>query len=97
MGIFKKYNDFKKRENPNGYWFMNKTIGWGWTPVRWQGWVVVLVWIIVFTFGIMMMDHEAMKNGVFLIIFTAILFYIIYKKGEKFSWKWDKSEEENKK
>ena len=29
------------------HWFRPKRFGWGLTPVTWQGWVYVLVWIAV--------------------------------------------------
>jgi hypothetical protein len=29
--------------NPN--WFRPKTMGWGLTPIRWQGWAYALTWI----------------------------------------------------
>lgn len=32
-------------DNPKGYWFKAKPFGWGWTPVTWQGWLVILVYI----------------------------------------------------
>jgi len=28
-------------------WFGPKRVGWGWTPITWQGWVGTLVWGIV--------------------------------------------------
>jgi hypothetical protein len=28
-------------------WFKPKRFGWGLTPVSWQGWIYVLVWIVV--------------------------------------------------
>ena len=45
MNIFKKYSEYL-RDNPEGYWFKRKLYGWGWTPARWQGWVVLVVYII---------------------------------------------------
>ncbi len=26
-------------------WFGPKTVGWGWTPVTWQGWALTVVFI----------------------------------------------------
>ncbi len=43
--MFKKYLDYI-RDNPHGYWFKRKPFGWGWTPVKWQGWLVILVYIV---------------------------------------------------
>ncbi len=43
--MFKTYLDYI-RDNPHGYWFKRKPFGWGWTPVKWQGWLVILVYIV---------------------------------------------------
>src|SRR3989344_3809139 len=36
------------RVNPKGYWFKRKLYGWGWVPVRWQGWLFLAAWIGLF-------------------------------------------------
>lgn len=41
--MLKEYRDYF-RNNPKGYWFKAKLYGWGWTPVTWQGWCVILVY-----------------------------------------------------
>jgi hypothetical protein len=70
------------------YWFKRKNYGWGWTPITWQGWMVVLVWLLLFIFGVAKMDHEGLKNIAVVIFMTIILLYICYKKGEKPHWQW---------
>jgi uncharacterized membrane protein YhaH (DUF805 family) len=71
------------------FWFKRKTYGWGWYPSSWQGWLVLLIWVAFFTsFVIKMDDHEWLKNLIFIVISTAILIYICYKKGEKPKWQW---------
>jgi hypothetical protein len=74
----------------NKIWFKAKQYGWGWYPCSWQGCVVILIWIILFVFGILKMDHEWLKNIFFIFIFTGILIWICYKKGEKPRWRWGK-------
>jgi hypothetical protein len=44
--MLQKYIEYLK-DNPQGYWFKRKLYGWGWTPVRWQGWATVLVFAIL--------------------------------------------------
>jgi len=87
MNLIRQYIEYFK-DNPNGYWFKRKLYGWGWTPVKWQGWLAVFIWVILFVFGILKMDHEWLKNLIFIFIFTGILIYICYKKGEKPKWQW---------
>jgi len=74
----------------NKIWFRRKLYGWGWTPVTWEGWVVILVWVVFFTFGMAKMDHEWLKNLIVIFFMTGLLIYICYKKGEKPRWQWGK-------
>ena len=87
MNFFKQRLEYLK-DNPNGYWFKRKLYGWGWVPVKWQGWTVLLVWVVLYTFALINMDHEWFKNLIFIIFSVALLIYICYKKGEKPKWQW---------
>lgn len=72
------------------YWFKAKCYGYGWYPVTWQAWLILFIWFIIFTFAIYNMDHEWLKNVIVILLATAILIYISYKKGEKARWRWGK-------
>lgn len=74
----------------NKIWFKRKLYGWGWTPVTREGWLVVAVWIVIFYFSIINMDHEWLKNTIFIFLLTGVLLLICYKKGEKPRWQWGK-------
>jgi hypothetical protein len=71
-------------------WFRRKVYGWGWFPVTWEGWVVIIVWATIFTTLVQNMDHEWLKNILFVFISIGILIYICYKKGEAPKWQWGK-------
>jgi len=71
-------------------WFKRKLYGYGWTPCSWEGWFVVLIWITFFAFAMSDLDHESFKNILFIILSTAFLIFISYKKGEKPRWQWGK-------
>jgi len=77
-----------KNKEKKKYWFRAKCYGWGWYPSTWQGFLVLLVWAFIFIFGILKMDHEWLKNLVFMILATGFLIYICYKTGEKPRWRW---------
>jgi len=81
-------------ENNKKIWFRRKLYGWGWTPSTLEGWLVVLVWAIGFYFSMRNMDHEWIKNMLFIILETALLIYICYQKGEKPRWQWGKRKED---
>ena len=88
------------KDNPNGYWFKRKLYGWGWTPAKWQGWIVILFYIL-FIFFIVLTREESIAGNpnsgsnflIFagpIIILTILLIFICYKKGEKPRWAWGK-------
>lgn len=78
------------KDNPEGYWFKAKLYGWGWVPVTWRGWLVVLIAIAIFAGGIYVGEVDdapgAMVLG-FVIMLTLISFFC-YTKGEKPRWQW---------
>lgn len=75
-----------KRDNE--LWFKAKRYGWGWYPCSWQGWLVLLIWTVLFVFSMITFDHEWLKNLVVIFILTGILIYVCYQKGEKPRWRW---------
>lgn len=84
--IFKEYNEYLK-DNPKGYWFKRKLYGWGWTPVKWQGWFSIFVYILLLFIFISINDNP--KIMLLPVIFlTILLIFICYKKGEKPRWQW---------
>ncbi len=81
------------KNNPKGYWFKRKLYGWGWVPVKWQGWLVILTWVVFLMTSVALIqenDHEIGKNVAMIIIFTLVLLWVCYKKGEKPKWSWGK-------
>ena len=99
--MFQDYLNYLK-DNPQGYWFKAKIFGWGWVPVKWQGWAVVLVYLIlILAFGLTLdeksTDREVMFTFVLpIVLLTAILIRICYKKGEKPHWQWGLPKKYNK-
>lgn len=89
MNIFKKYVEYLK-DNPEGYWFKRKLYGWGWTPVRWQGWVVILVAIAFLFLGVYVGETDDAPGATFLglLLMLGIILFFGYKKGEKPRWQW---------
>ena len=73
-------------EKHKNFWFPAKKYGFGWgLPVRWQGWIVLLVYAMLVAAGIAFIDYS--ENRVwfyaYFSILTAILIIICWKKGEK--------------
>lgn len=42
--MLQKYRDYLQ-DNPKKLWFKRKLYGWGWTPVKWQGWLTIIIYI----------------------------------------------------
>ena len=83
------------KDNPNKYWFKAKLYGWGWVPVRWQGWVTTAAFVafVVWSgFGIESQTEPSATqlNWFFIKIALAVVVLIIicYKTGEKPRWQW---------
>jgi hypothetical protein len=76
-------------------WFKAKKHGWGWTPVTWQGWLVILIYGI----GLFLLSTQ-LSGAQYplryltiiylpsLVIWTGFLIIFCSITGEKPSWQW---------
>ncbi len=87
--MIKEYMGYIK-DNPKGYWFKRKLYGWGWVPVKWQGWFVIMISMAFVAMGVYIGEIDdapgAALLGVLLMI-TSILIFGFWK-GEKPHWQW---------
>ncbi|MEI7810659.1 MAG: hypothetical protein WCI41_03875 [bacterium] len=72
----------------NKLWFKRKSYGWGWTPCSWEGWIVILVWIIALMFIIANIPYETTTHFLIVSLMVLLLIFVCYKKGEKPKWQW---------
>jgi uncharacterized membrane protein YhaH (DUF805 family) len=93
MSIITKYIDYLKN-NPEQYWFKRKLYGWGWTPATWQGWLAVLIYLLIVVGLALCLDPLAhpstlIKSFVLpLVVVTVILIGLAWYKGESPRWQW---------
>ena len=94
MNIFNTYVRYLKN-NPERYWFKRKLYGWGWTPATWQGWFVILVFIVIMVWNVFSIHRSSHSTNDFLmnfipetIVLVLLLIYICWRKGEKPRWQW---------
>ena len=80
----------------NKLWFKRKTYGFGWTPCSWQGWIVIVVYVVLLVLSFRLIDGVQDSSSDTLINFaprfillTLVLIFICYKKGEKPKWQWE--------
>lgn len=96
--MIKQYLNYV-RDNPKGLWFKRKLYGWGWTPVKWQGWAVIALYVILITLFALTIDETSPQNEIwftFVIpstLLTVTLIRICYAKGEKPKWQWGEDKE----
>jgi hypothetical protein len=74
------------------YWFYAKRYGWGWgLPARWEGWVVLLTWlIVVIAVSPLLARYSMPLFVVFMVLMSAVLIAVCYAKGEPPRWRWGK-------
>lgn len=85
----------------NKIWFKRKTYGWGWTPATWEGWAVLVAYlVIIFSLALAVEGQSEREFGLFFllpgIIVTILLIRICYKTGESPRWQWGEKKEENR-
>ncbi len=76
-------------------WFKAKRYGYGWYPATWQGWLVILIYIVLITLDALRIDALSHSVSDTLInwipdtaLLTALLIAICYWKGEPPRWRW---------
>ncbi len=82
-------------------WFKRKKYGWGWIPVSWEGWMTLSFYLILVLSLLRSVDiaQGSTKDILInflprIIILTAILIVICYKKGETPKWTWGEEKTE---
>ena len=79
-------------------WFKARAFGWGWTPITWQGWLVLGIFVGLTFAGIAVYIHEV-KAGAQLraaqLLFTGWLGLLVgglilvcWLTGERPRWRW---------
>ena len=77
------------------HWFRAKDFGWGWTPARWQGWLVLAAWVAINVGMFLHVDGHAHSVSDTLIAFaplfvisTLLMLVIAWRTGERPTWRW---------
>lgn len=81
------------------YWFKTKRYGYGWRPSSWEGWLTVLIFLVLLFLGALLFNPETPAQIPYFVGYTLIvallLIYVSYKKGEKPRWRWGKEDEDS--
>jgi len=89
MSFIQKYVDYLK-DNPEEYWFKRKLYGWGWVPVKWQGWLVVAIGIAILIGSAYIGEIDDAPGVIFIgiLLMLTLIFTFGFWKGEKPKWQW---------
>lgn len=96
VNVIKKYINYL-RDNPQGYWFKRRLIGWGWTPAKWQGWLFLAIWLcsVFYTTFLVESNFATEEEKAFALLpamglLIAMLIMVAYGTGEKPKWSFGK-------
>jgi hypothetical protein len=72
----------------DGYWFAPKLFGWGATPVTWQGWLTMLVFILAIVAVLYWAPTQSIRLGVALPMLAVFVWFVWTKTDGGFRWRW---------
>ncbi len=83
-------------------WFRAKRYGWGWYPVTWQGWIILLLFVAVYGLNVVFFTGrgtEPTNSELFwflvrTVVLVGTLIYVCYRHGETPGWRWGEEKEE---
>jgi len=83
----------KNKRKVKKIWFRAKEYGWGWYPISWQGWLSIVVFLLLYIIILIWLIKQIkIFNIIFgvliILILLVILLLVCYKKGEKPGWRW---------
>jgi len=89
------------KDNPEGYWFKRKLYGFGWTPAKPAGWIVVLIYLASIVGAVWYADtHVDLSEAaggrlvVFIVAATVLLLVIAWRTGEPLKWQWGRKHDD---
>lgn len=72
-----------------GYWFAPKSFGLGATPVTWQGWALVLGYVLAIIALMQWLPGGPVATGVVGVVITATVVYVSWLKTDGgWAWRW---------
>lgn len=92
----------KTTNKERDYWFKRRRYGWGWTPVKWQGWLTVLVFLAIILFISQQVSTKSSATDedptrfMFSILGVVLGTYMISRlTGPSPRWRWGKRPKDN--
>jgi hypothetical protein len=102
MNFLSRYIRYLK-DNPGQYWFKRRAYGWGWVPATLQGWLTLVVFLVIFLWLFVPFVNGPEPTGTdtfwFLtkmLVWAAALIGVSYLTGEPPKWQWGIPEDSDK-
>lgn len=70
------------------YWFKRRRFGWGWTPVRGEGWLTIFLYLLIIVYASVELEPDSQTFWWTIGIATLILLIISFITGELPKWSW---------
>jgi hypothetical protein len=98
VGAMSKQQELTMQNNESKIWFPAKKYGWGWgLPCRWQGWVVMVIWLVwLLGGGIFLAPHSIGAYVAYAMVLSTVFFIIVFIKGERLRWRWGEDKTDNR-
>ncbi|MCA9344819.1 hypothetical protein KC946_03195 [Candidatus Saccharibacteria bacterium] len=89
--------------NNNKYWFKRRRYGFGWFPVSWEAWCLIVIYLLLVIIGSLFVGGESgssLSSEVViylgLVLAGAVgLIFVSYLKGPKPKWRWGSKPTDN--
>ena len=89
----------------SNHWFKRKRYGWGWVPITWQGWLTIVIYLVLVLLGSLFLGRNETapdtKNHLVFwtvtVVATGLLFVVTYYTAPKPRWRWGKKPDDNPK
>ncbi len=87
----------------NKYWFKRRRYGWGYIPVTWQGWALIIFFIISTIAATRLLPPESedptrseiIRFSLAMAGLAVVLVFASIAKGPKPRWRWGKKPTDN--
>ena len=104
MGVFFLcYNTNMTNDKKQTYWFKRRRYGYGWTPVTWQGWLAVVVFLAIVLSSASILEaaerntysSDMLLYYALIAVAVLLLLAISFIKGPSPKWRWGSKTTDN--
>ena len=83
------------------HWFRAKRYGYGWYPITWQGWAVILGYVAVVLGAALLLtstptDEMLVPFFATIIVALVVMIWICVKTGDPLRWRWGEKKDNDK-